>query len=80
MPRESAGRAEVQQQRAFAGQTGHEIAGCCFQVATRDHARFGRFVLGWAKAIVPDDWFARATVKLKDIDEPGHGYGLQWWT
>ena len=66
------------------GKTGHEIAGCCIQAATRDYARFGLFVLGGGKAgdkqIVPADWFAQATVKQKDIGEPGHGYGFQWWT
>jgi CubicO group peptidase (beta-lactamase class C family) len=64
--------------------TGHEIAGCCLQAATRDYARFGLFVLGGGKAggqqIVPADWFAQATVKQKDIGEPGKGYGYQWWT
>lgn len=64
--------------------TGHEIAGCCIQAATRDYARFGLFVLANGKAggeqIVPADWFAQATVKQKDIGQPGKGYGFQWWT
>ena len=64
--------------------TGHEIAGCCIQAATRDYARFGLFVLAngnvGGKQIVPDDWFASAIVKQKDIDSPGRGYGFQWWT
>ena len=67
------------------GNTGHEIAGCCLQAATRDFARFGLFVLAGGKTaqgqqIVPADWFAQATVKQKDIGEPGRGYGYQWWT
>lgn len=66
------------------GATGHEIAGCCIQANTRDFARFGLFVLGGGKAggrqVVPEGWFAQATVKQKDIGEPGHGYGYQWWT
>lgn len=66
------------------GQSGHEIAGCCIQAATRDYARFGLFVLGGGKAagrqIVPADWFAEATTKQKDIGRPGKGYGFQWWT
>jgi len=66
------------------GRTGHEIAGCCLQAATRDFARFGLFVLANGKAggrqIVPEDWFAQATVKQKEIGEPGKGYGFQWWT
>ena len=62
------------------GSTGHEIAGCCIQAATRDYARFGQFVLSGGKGIVPEDWFAQATTKQKDNGEPGHGYGFQWWT
>lgn len=67
------------------GSTGHEIAGCCLQAATRDYARFGQFVLGGGigqngQQIVPIDWFAMATTKQKDIGRPGHGYGFQWWT
>jgi CubicO group peptidase (beta-lactamase class C family) len=66
------------------GATGHEIAGCCLQAATRDFARFGLFVLNGGppdgSKIVPADWFAQATTKQKDIGEPGHGYGFQWWT
>lgn len=66
------------------GKTGHEIAGCCLQAATRDFARFGLFVLanGSAKGnqIVPADWFSMATRKQMDIGVPGRGYGFQWWT
>ena len=62
------------------GATGHEISGCCIQAATRDYARFGLYVLGGAGGTVPADWFAAATTKQKDIGEPGHGYGFQWWT
>lgn len=66
------------------GRTGHEIAGCCLQAATRDFARFGLFVLAGGKAgnkqIVPPDWFAKAATRQMDIGEPGHGYGYQWWT
>ncbi len=66
------------------GKTGHEIAGCCIQAATRDFARFGLFVLANGVAqghrIVPADWFANATTKQKDIGVAGEGYGFQWWT
>ncbi|WP_225207427.1 serine hydrolase domain-containing protein [Novosphingobium huizhouense] len=66
------------------GKTGHEIAGCCLQAATRDYARMGLFVLDNGRAggrqIVPADWFAQATHKQKDIGKPGKGYGFQWWT
>jgi CubicO group peptidase (beta-lactamase class C family) len=66
------------------GASGHEIAGCCIQAATRDFARFGLFVLANGKVgdtqIVPTNWFIQATNKAKDIGEPGRGYGFQWWT
>jgi CubicO group peptidase (beta-lactamase class C family) len=66
------------------GRTGHEIAGCCMQAATRDFARFGLFVLANGNAggrqIVPEDWFSEAIRTQKDIGQPGRGYGFQWWT
>ena len=66
------------------GKTGHEIAGCCLQAATRDFARFGLFVLANGnvngKQIVPVDWFDQAIHKKMDIGIPGKGYGFQWWT
>ena len=66
------------------GSTGHEIAGCCIQAATRDFARMGLFVLANGKAgdqqIVPEDWFKKAVTKQKDIGKEGRGYGYQWWT
>ena len=66
------------------GRTGHEIAGCCLQAATRDFARFGLLVLAngavGGRQIVPPDWFGQATRKQKDIGDPGRGYGFQWWT
>lgn len=66
------------------GKTGHEIAGCCLQAATRDYARLGLFVLAngnvGGRQIVPPDWFGQATRKQKDIGQPGRGYGFQWWT
>lgn len=66
------------------GKTGHEIAGCCIQAATRDYARMGLLVLDngnvGGKQIVPAGWFAQATTKQFEIGEPGSGYGFQWWT
>ncbi len=65
------------------GKTGHEIAGCCLQAATRDYARFGLFVLANGMAggrqIVPPDWFDQATRKQRAIRQAGRGYGFQWW-
>lgn len=66
------------------GTTGHEVAGCCLQMKTRDYARFGLFVLAngvaGGKQIVPENWFSQAIVKQQDIGAPGYGYGFQWWT
>jgi CubicO group peptidase (beta-lactamase class C family) len=66
------------------GRTGHEIAGCCISARLRDYARFGLFILGGGKAggkdVLPADWLPQATQKQADIDQPGRGYGFQWWT
>jgi CubicO group peptidase (beta-lactamase class C family) len=62
------------------GASGHEIAGCCIQAATRDYARFGLYVLAGGMGMLPDGWFDEAIVKQKDIGTPGEGYGFQWWT
>lgn len=64
--------------------TGKEIGGCCIQAAPRDYARMGLFILNGAKvkdtSIVPDGWWSEATTKRTAIDQPGRGYGYQWWT
>jgi CubicO group peptidase (beta-lactamase class C family) len=64
--------------------TGQEISGCCIQAATRDFARFGLFIADGAmvngQSIVPDGWLAEATTRRVAIDQPGRGYGYQWWT
>lgn len=66
------------------GSTGHEISGCCVSASLRDYARFGMFILGGGvaagKKVLPDDWLAAATTKQAGIDQPGRGYGYQWWT
>lgn len=73
-----------QQATWILNRTGREISGCCIQAATRDFARFGVFVLGGARiggqSIVPDGWLAEATSERTGIDQPGRGYGYQWWT
>lgn len=64
--------------------TGQEISGCCLQATARDYARFGQFIVNGAtvngKSIVPDGWLADATTSRTPIDQPGRGYGYQWWT
>ncbi|MGB3165679.1 MAG: serine hydrolase [Alteraurantiacibacter sp.] len=66
------------------GESGHEIAGCCIQAATRDMARFGLFTLGGGMAggerIVPEGWFAEAASPVVQLDGDRSGYGYQWWT
>jgi len=66
------------------GATGHEISGCCISASLKDYARFGLFILGGGVAggekVLPDGWLAAATTKQADIDQPGRGYGYQWWT
>ncbi|MEM9570322.1 MAG: serine hydrolase [Pseudomonadota bacterium] len=63
---------------------GTEISGCCIQAATLDFARFGQFILDGAmiegERLVPDDWIERATTKRIGYNNPGQGYGYQWWT
>jgi len=64
--------------------TGKEISGCCIQAATRDFARFGQFILNGAQvngqSIAPDGWLQEATTRRTTINQPGRGYGYQWWT
>jgi CubicO group peptidase (beta-lactamase class C family) len=64
--------------------SGEEISGCCIQATPRDFARFGQFILNGAlvdgKSIVPEGWLKQATTTRVSIDEPGRGYGYQWWT
>ena len=50
----------------------------------RDFGRFGQFVLDDGivdgRRTVPMGWFASATTTRRQTDEPGQGYGYQWWT
>ena len=62
------------------GRTGHEIAGCCISARLRDYARFGLFMLDGGQNVLPDGWVKEATTKQAEIDQPGKGYGFQWWT
>ncbi len=73
-----------QQATWILNRSGKEISGCCIQAATRDFARFGQFILNGAKvngqSIVPEGWLQEATSERTPIDQPGRGYGYQWWT
>lgn len=61
-----------------------EPGGCCLSAALRDFARFGQFVLDGGRAggkeVVPKDWFEMAGRTQIETDQPGQGYGFQWWT
>lgn len=63
---------------------GTEISGCCIQAATLDFARFGQFILDGGvidgKRLVPENWIEQATTKRIGYNNPGQGYGYQWWT
>ncbi|MBC5768034.1 serine hydrolase domain-containing protein [Ramlibacter albus] len=73
-----------QQATWILSKTGKEISGCCIQAATRDFARFAQFIANGAQVdgqpIVPDGWLAEATSQRVPTDQPGRGYGYQWWT
>ena len=63
---------------------GREVGGCCLSACLRDYARFGQFIVDGGVIdgvpMLPDGWLAQATTRRVDIDEPGRGYGYQWWT
>ena len=73
-----------QQATWILSKTGQEISGCCIQAAPRDFARFGQFILNGTQvngqSIVPDGWLQEATTRRTTINQPGRGYGYQWWT
>jgi CubicO group peptidase (beta-lactamase class C family) len=64
--------------------SGQEQGGCCISAALRDFARFGMFVLDHGKIngqdVVPEGWFEMATTTQISTEQPGQGYGFQWWT
>lgn len=60
--------------------TGDELSGCCLQMATRDLARFGQFILEGGHGVVPEDWIKTATTRIVDSNIADRGYGYQWWT
>lgn len=63
---------------------GTEIGGCCISAKLSDYALFGQLAMNGGlingESIVPDGWFANAGTKQADINQPGQGYGYQWWT
>jgi CubicO group peptidase (beta-lactamase class C family) len=65
-------------------EAGNEIAGCCLSMRLRDYARIGQFMLDGGHAggepVVPGDWIAEATRAQRMLEQPGRGYGYQWWT
>lgn len=65
-------------------EAGQEPGGCCLMASLHDWGRVGQFVLEGGvidgRSVVPAGWFDEATTKQADIDDPGRGYGFQWWT
>ncbi|MFO6447485.1 serine hydrolase domain-containing protein [Erythrobacter sp. NE805] len=59
---------------------GGNIGGCCLSLRLADYARMGQFALEGGKGVVPEGWFAEAgKAQVALPDEPGFGYGYQWW-
>lgn len=61
---------------------GQERGGCCIGMTLRDYGRLALFIDGGAmvdgRSIVPDGWFAAATVN--EVRPPGPvPYGYFWW-
>jgi CubicO group peptidase (beta-lactamase class C family) len=59
---------------------GQEPGGCCISVSLRDYGRIGEYMRTGGNGALPKGWIADATRKHADIDDPGRGYGYQWWT
>lgn len=59
---------------------GHEFGGSNLSLGLRDYARFGQFVLDGGRGQVPDGWFADAMAPHHAFEQPGRGYGYQWWS
>ncbi|HUH31634.1 MAG TPA: serine hydrolase [Rhodanobacter sp.] len=63
---------------------GSDTGGSGLSATLADYARMGQFMLGGARIngqpVVADDWLRNALRKQQDVDEPGRGYGYQWWT
>ena len=61
--------------------TGGNIGGCCLSLRLSDYARFGQWVLERGQPSVPTGWFGDAGgPAVKFAQNPGFGYGYQWWT
>lgn len=61
--------------------SGGNIAGCCLSLRLADYARFGQWVLERGQPSVPTGWFGDAGgPAVKFAQNPGFGYGYQWWT
>jgi len=61
--------------------TGENIGGCCLSLRLADYARFGQWVLERGQPSVPTGWFGDAGgPAVKFAQNPGFGYGYQWWT
>jgi CubicO group peptidase (beta-lactamase class C family) len=63
---------------------GSDTGGSGLSATLADYARMGQFMLDGGridgKPVVADAWLRDAVRKQQDVDEPGRGYGYQWWT
>jgi CubicO group peptidase (beta-lactamase class C family) len=63
---------------------GREAGGCCLSATLGDWGRVGLMALEGGTTpsgrITNEGWFEQATTTQADIDQPGRGYGYQWWT
>jgi CubicO group peptidase (beta-lactamase class C family) len=49
-----------------------------FRMSARDLARFGQMWMD--EELVPAEWIARASQPRSQLQAPGEGYGMMWWT
>lgn len=62
-------------------QTGENIGGCCLSLRLADYARFGQWALEGGQPSVAPGWFGDAGgPQVTFAQQPGFGYGYQWWT
>jgi CubicO group peptidase (beta-lactamase class C family) len=58
---------------------GSFVASSYVYATARDFARFGLVYLHEGAGLVEPGWVAHARRPTADVDEPGRGYGAQWW-
>lgn len=59
--------------------SGSFVASSFVYASARAFARFGLVYLHDGAGMVDPEWVAHARRATPDVDEPGRGYGAQWW-